>query len=101
MALLVPFCDLISLFSSISNNPEAEQALWDEIWGCVSYVKIPYETVMYNMPVYVRKYWIQRHNEANAPEKNSGSAVNTVDGASINTYAKMEQSNRKLGKKTP
>lgn len=56
---------------------------------------------MYNMPVYVRKYWIQRHNEANAPEKNSGSAVNTVDGASINTYAKMEQSNRKLGKKTP
>lgn len=95
MALLVPFCDLISLFSSISNNPEAENALWDEIWGCVNYVKIPYETVMYEMPVYIRKYWIKRHNEANDPGKHNDGKPKTVDGAALNAYAEMEQSNLK------
>lgn len=95
MALLIPFCDLISLFSLISNNAEAETALWDELWGCVNYIKIPYETVM-NMPVYVRKYWIKKHNEANNPDKQNGGNTKSIEGFAINSYAEIEQSNQKL-----
>ena len=35
--------------------------LLNEIWGCVKYIKLPYDTVM-NMPVYARKQWIQKYN---------------------------------------
>lgn len=86
---------MINLFSLISNNAEAENALWDEIWGCVNYVKIPYNTVMYEMPVYVRKYWIKRHNDANNPDKHRDGKTQTVDGSALNAYAEMEQSNLK------
>jgi hypothetical protein len=37
---------------------------WEEIWGCVNIIKLPYETVM-NMPVQHRKLWIRRHNYEN------------------------------------
>ena len=95
MAQLTPFCDLINLFSLISNNPEAENALWDEIWGCVNYIKIPYETVMHEMPVYVRKYWIKRHNDANNPDKQNNGNTKSIEGYALNSYAEIEQSNLK------
>lgn len=94
MALLIPFCNLISLFSSISNHYEAEQALWDEIWGCVNYIKIPYDTIM-NMPVYIRKFWIKKHNEANniSNTSNQNKTEKNISGIAINSYAEMEQNN--------
>lgn len=72
--------------------------LWEEIWGCVNYLNIPYDTVM-EMPVYVRKYWIQRHNAACAEEQEqynqakNGNKGSTIGGVSINSYAAIEQQN--------
>lgn len=100
MALLNRFCDLISLFLSISNEGvgEAEKKLWDELWGCVNYLKIPFDTLM-SMPVYIRKFWILKHNEVNSPENKSGNGENkNIDGQQINSYAQLEQSNRNVPK---
>ena len=59
-----------------------------------------YETVM-SMPVYKRKYWILKHNadqerqnEAYENAKNGGK-TSKIDGSSINTYAELEQLNKK------
>lgn len=53
------------------------------------------------MPVQRRKIWIMRHNmeqemENKKAEEMRHGKMNTIDGASINTYAKMEQSNEKI-----
>ena len=69
-----------------------EVAFWEEIWGCVNYIKLPYDTVM-SMPVENRKIWIQRHNyegekkSLEAEEKNKG----TISGEAINSFAENEQ----------
>ena len=91
MALLTPFCNLISLFSSISDDGTIEKALWDEIFGCVNYIKMPYETVM-NKPVYLRHFWITKHNEAVEIEnKEYNSGGESHSDASINSAAEIEQ----------
>ena len=83
---------MTSLFLSTSEESasETEIALWNEIYGCVNYLKIPYDTVM-TMPVYVRKFWIMKHNEEN--KQQTESKTNTIEGQSINNYARLEQSN--------
>lgn len=91
---------MISLFLSISNNGvgDAEKKLWDELWGCVNYLKIPFDTVM-KMPVYIRKFWILKHNEVNSQEKKPDNGENkTISGQQINSYAQMEQNNRNTPK---
>ncbi len=91
---------MISLFLSISNEGvgEAEKKLWDELWGCVNYLKIPFDTLM-AMPVYIRKFWILKHNEVNNQENKSGNGENkNIDGQQINSYAQLEQSNRNVPK---
>ena len=65
--------------------------LLNEIWGCVKYIKLPYDTVM-NMPVYARKQWIQKYNAEmeeieqmrNNQPKNGHSVVS---GSMLNSYA--------------
>lgn len=91
MALCVCFSRLTNLFfSQLPDNYEV--AFWEEIWGCVNYIKIPYDTVM-KMPVQNRKILIQRHNyegekrSMEAEEKNRG----TVAGEALNAYAAQEQ----------
>ena len=74
---------------------------WEEIWGCVKYIGLPYETVM-SMPVRNRKIWINRHNmegdiKKEMEERKNG--VNKISGEALNTYAGMEQS--KAGKNLP
>ena len=67
--------------------------LLNEIWGCVKYIKLPYDTVM-NMPVYARKQWIQKYNAEmeeieqmrNNQPKNGHSVVS---GSMLNSYAKQ------------
>jgi hypothetical protein len=85
------------LFLSLSDEKgEAFNGLMEEIWGCVEYLKIPYDTVM-EMPVYLRKFWIMKHNGAVAKQnKNNDPNSSTITGDAINTYAKMEQSNEKM-----
>lgn len=68
--------------------------LLNEIWGCVKYIKLPYDTVM-NMPVYSRKQWIQKYNAEmeeieqmrNNQPKNGHSVVS---GSMLNSYAKQD-----------
>lgn len=70
-----------------------EKTFWEEIWGCVNYIKLPYETVM-SMPVQHRKIWIQRHNHEAEITKNMMENPNnghSIDGESINAYAELEQ----------
>lgn len=68
-----------------------EESFWEEIWGCVNYIKIPYETVM-NMPVRERKIWIQRHNiEQERLKGNDNHNGVDITGEAINKYASMEQ----------
>lgn len=77
-----------------------EKAFWEEIWGCVNYIKLPYDTVM-RMPVNERKIWIQRHNleqqrERERYEKQQG-GTETVNGESLNAYARVSQEKIKNG----
>lgn len=89
---------MISLFSSLVYSNEYELSFWNEIYGCVNYLNLPYETVM-SMPTYIRKYWIKKHNR-DAVEQGmqaDGSGVSTKTGEDINAYAKIEQKNKELG----
>lgn len=73
----------------------------DEIWGCVKYIGIPYETVM-KMPVRQRKEWIRRHNneQDNIKKKeNNSSGSHSITGSALNKYAAMNQSMDKVMKK--
>ena len=75
----------------------AAQNLWNEIFGCVNYLKLKYDTVL-SMPVHIRKYWINRNNaDAEQYELNSNKSKNEsmVNGDGINSYAKLEQTRNK------
>lgn len=83
---------------SDSRITDSEKRLWDELWGCVNYLKIPFETVM-SMPVYIRRFWILKHNEVNSKDNTPGNDKPTsVDGQAINAYAQIEQGNRNVPK---
>ncbi len=77
------------MFLSISNDQESYQQLWDELYGCNNYIKIPFDTLM-DMPVHIRKYWIQKFNADNK-EDNSEPNTSTISGKNLNTYASLEQ----------
>lgn len=93
-----PFCNLISLFSSLVYSNEYELSFWNEIYGCVNYLNLPYDTVM-SLPTYIRKFWIKKHNRE-ATEQSAGVGdgnMSIKSGMDINTYAKIEQKNKELG----
>jgi sarcosine oxidase delta subunit len=90
------FCNLISLFSLISNDHESYQNLWDELYGCNNYLKIPFDTLM-DMPVHIRKYWIHKYNAENK-EDTSTPNTSTISGMNLNTYASLEQMKLKNSK---
>ena len=92
-----PFCNLINLFSSISNDNESYQALWDELYGCNNYLKIPFDTLM-DMPVHIRKYWIHKYNNDNQEDADTSTNSNTISGGNINAYASLEQMKLKNSK---
>ena len=82
----------------MSNDETAEKRLWDELWGCINYLKMPYDTVL-SMPVYIRKFWILKHNEVNNPDKQeNGKSKESIDGLALNSYAQMEQNQLKNSK---
>ena len=89
---------MISLFSSLVYSSEYELSFWNEIYGCVNYLNLPYETVM-SLPTYIRKFWIKKHNREALEQgpNGDGSGVSTKTGLDVNTYAKIEQKNKELG----
>lgn len=66
-----------------------EKQYWDEIWGCVEYIKIPYDTVM-NMPLQDRRIWIQKHNASVSQKESDKDNRGNISGAQLNSYAKLE-----------
>ena len=73
----------------------------DEIWGCFKHVGMPWDMIM-KLPIQDRRAFIQKHNREqeminNEIEGNGSSNVRTYEGEMINTFAKMEQSNMRLG----
>lgn len=87
---------MINLFLSIEYDQEYELNFWNEIYGCVNYLNLPYDTVM-GLPIYIRKFWIQKHNQSikEGEERATGNGMKTVGGASLNSYARMEMNNNK------
>lgn len=98
---LPPFFSRLTnlFFSTLPDN--YEESFWDEIWGCVNYIKLPYETVM-SMPVRERKIWIQKHNfeqqrlKEDMDSKDS-KGLSSMTGEGLNTYAKLSQEKIKNG----
>lgn len=68
---------------------EYERAFWDEIYGCMKYVGLPYDTLM-SMPIQDRKVWIMKHNMA---QRGEAERERNQSGDFINSYASLEQEN--------
>lgn len=100
MARLKPFCNLTSFYFLISPTEYAKNLL-DEEWGCFKHIGMSWDMIM-KMPIQDRRALIRKHNieqeELNKElEGGSNGNIRTFEGESINTYAKLEQSNRKGG----
>lgn len=74
----------------MSNDGESYRGLWEELYGCNSYLKIPFDTLM-DMPVHIRKFWIQKYNSDNNETSYNDPNTNVINGEGINTYASLEQ----------
>ena len=86
-------------FSTSEGDDYYEKGLWDELYAFVTYVKVPYETVM-KMPVYVRKYWIDKHNEVNGGDSERNSDPRKMEwsaGMAMNSIAKNQIEKEKNG----
>ena len=79
------------LFPQMYGN-ELSKPIGMKFEAIVNYLNLPYETVM-NMPIYVRKFWIQKHNkmaEEREQSTNSGNGK-TITGEALNDFAAIEQ----------
>jgi hypothetical protein len=73
----------------------------NEIWGCFKHVGMSYDMIM-KLPIQDRRALIQKHNREqdaiNSEYDNNYNAANRkYEGESINTFARLEQSNLKRG----
>lgn len=81
------------LFSLIT--PDYESNLKEELFGCFSYIKIPFD-VLEKMPIRDRKFYIQRHNAAMEAEQamyDRAKKGKSLNGEVINDFAVLEQQN--------
>ena len=72
----------------------------DEIWGCFKHIGMSYDMIM-KLPIQDRRALIYKHNmEQDAIsrefDKTQGN-VRTYEGESLNTFARLEQSNQRRG----
>ena len=73
----------------------------DEMWGCFKHVGMSWDMIM-KLPIQDRRVLIHKHNleqeqinsEIEGKEKSN---TRYYEGESINTFAKMEQSNMRKG----
>ena len=98
MAHSLPFCNLTNSYFLISPT-EYSKNLLDEEWGCFKHFGMSWDMIM-KLPIQDRRSLIHNHNleqeEINKEiDGNSGSNVRTYEGESINTFAKLEQDNKK------
>jgi hypothetical protein len=74
----------------------------DELWGCFKHVGMSWDMIM-KLPIQDRRNLIYKHNieqEENNKENGnnqSGGSTRYYEGESINTFARMEQSNMRKG----
>jgi hypothetical protein len=73
----------------------------DEIWGCFKHVGMSWDMIM-KLPIQDRRALIQKHNREQEAinheiEGNNSPNNRTYEGEMINTFAKMEQSNKRKG----
>lgn len=100
MARLKPFCNLTNFYFLISPT-EYEKNLTDEKWGCFKHVGMDYNMYM-SLPIQERRAFIHKHNqeqemlEKRYESNTSNGDIRTYEGESINTFARMEQTNKKL-----
>lgn len=69
------------------------------MWGCIKHIGMSYDMYM-KMPIDERREFIHRHNleQMNAAnERGQNNNQRTYEGDSINTFAKMSQSDLKRG----
>lgn len=97
MAHLVPFCNLTNFYFLISPNEYAKNLL-DEEWGCFKHVGMSWDMIM-KLPIQDRRALIRKHNLEQDSirkeyEKEDKKDNRTFEGESINTFAKLEQSNK-------
>lgn len=50
-----------------------------------------------NMPVYLRKFWIDKHNRSMEESRAEKEGMTTIGGSALNAYAKLEQGNARNG----
>jgi hypothetical protein len=91
---------LTNFYFSISPNEYAKNLL-DEEWGCFKHIGMSWDMIM-RLPIQDRRALIHKHNKEqevinNELEGKKSSNERTYEGASLNTFAKMEQSNIKRG----
>ena len=84
MAHLVAFLNGMIMFSGLSK--ELAVALQNEIFSCMRYIKIPYDSLMH-MPTRDRRYFIKKHNEATEEENAKYNKGETIGGAALNSLA--------------
>lgn len=75
--------------------------LMDEIWGCFKHVGMSWDMIM-KLPIQDRRTLIRKHNIEqeqinNEYESHENSNTRYYEGESINTFARMEQSNMRKG----
>ena len=73
----------------------------DEMWGCFKHVGMSWDMIM-KLPIQDRRTLIHKHNleQEQINEEIDGKGRNNnryYEGESINTFAKMEQSNMRKG----
>jgi hypothetical protein len=74
----------------------------DELWGCFKHVGMSWDMIM-KLPIQDRRNLIYKHNieqeETNKENNNEhgDSTTRYYEGESINTFARMEQSNMRKG----
>ena len=102
MARLIPFCNLTNFYFLISPT-DYERNLTEEKWGCFKHIGMDYNMFM-SMPIQERRAFIHKHNQEQEMlerryEKSNGSDTRTYEGESINTFARMEQTNGRFGQR--
>ena len=75
----------------------------DEIWGCFKHVGMSWDMIM-KLPIQDRRTLIYKHNleqdmiNSDYEKRENGNSNNRYyEGESINTFARMEQSNMRKG----
>lgn len=89
---------MTNFYFSISPTDYAKNLL-DEIWGCFKHVGMSWDMIM-KLPIQDRRALIHKHNLEQESinreiDGHGDSNTRTYEGDTINTFAKMEQSNRR------